>query len=134
MPRLAIRVSPAEVIDRYLILVVKANRFIDPVKRKQAEKERNKLARVRHRLPHGKPIIVLQTKLLECHQEIWDAENAIRQPTDDCEIGQLARKIMSLNQERNILKGQIDELLGEVPGDMKEYRQMAAPSYSGDKE
>lgn len=128
MSRMTIQVSPAEVIDRYLILKLKAERFTDPGKRAQAHRDAMELFTLRCDIVADKPALYdLEDQLWNVHKQIWDAEDRLRTYENgkmyNCGFIEQSRLIMHSNDERAAIKREIDLLLGAVPGDVKEYQQ-----------
>ena len=120
-------VAWGEVFDKLTILQIKAGKLQDAVKRANVQRERLAIENVVgeiSRFPAGLPALVQALK--DINTQLWDVEDAKR----DCErrqcfddsFVQLARKVYFGNDQRAVIKRQINELLGSALVEEKSYR------------
>jgi len=126
MPQLP--VAWGEVFDKLTILQIKAQKLQhDPARLANVNRERQEIERVvgdLSRFPAGLPALVQALK--DLNARIWDVEEGKR----DCErrqcfddsFVQLARQVYFNNDQRAVIKRQLNELLGSVLVEEKSHR------------
>lgn len=125
MPQLP--VAWGEVFDKLTILQIKAEKLQDAAKLANVNKERQEIEKVvgnQARFPAGLPALVQALK--DINAQLWDVEDGKR----DCErrqcfddsFVQLARKVYFGNDQRAVIKRQINELLGSALVEEKSYQ------------
>jgi hypothetical protein len=120
-------VSVGELIDKIVILEIKAARITDPAKASEVSKELKLLNEIDYGTPNGRQEIEsLKKELRQVNEALWDIEDRIR----DCEqrrdfdpdFAQLARVVYMTNDRR--LKRRINEVSGSAIREIKVH-----PSY-----
>lgn len=125
MPQLP--VAWGEVFDKLTILQIKADKLQDIAKRVNVNKELQAIEAVvgdMTRFPAGLPVLVQALKDINTH--LWGVEDAKRecerrQCFDDGFV-QLARKVYFGNDQRAVIKRQINALLGSALVEEKSYQ------------
>jgi hypothetical protein len=122
-------VSIGELIDKIVILEIKAARVTDPARLVEVTKELNLLNQIGYGTAETRhEIKSLKQELREVNETLWDIEDRIR----DCErrenfgpdFIQLARAVYITNDRRAALKRRINEVSGSAIREIK-----AHPSY-----
>jgi len=110
-------VAWGEVFDKLTILEIKFAAFSDPVKRANVARERSAIEAVigeRQRFPPGLEPLV--QALREINLALWDIEEGKRACERalqfDAHFVELARNVYLKNDQRALIKRQINELLG----------------------
>ncbi len=119
-------VSWGELIDKYTILAIKAERLNDPAKIRNVNAEMEALAPAREKAHGLADISTLEADLKAVNEVLWVIEDDIR----DCERAkdfgptfiELARAVYHRNDERAAFKRQINEKLGSRLVEEKSYR------------
>ena len=125
MPHLP--VAWGEVFDKLTILQIKAEKLQDAAKLANVNKERQEIEKVvgdLARFPAGLPALVQALK--DINAQLWDVEDGKR----DCErrqcfddsFVQLARQVYFGNDQRAVIKRQLNELLGSALVEEKSYK------------
>ena len=119
--------SPGELIDKITILQIKRQRFTDPAKLANVQRELEVLEQTRTRsLPPSTELKNLSASLKETNEKLWDVEDDIRLCDRAGDFGprfiELARAVYQHNDVRCALKRQINELLGSDLVEEKSYR------------
>ena len=120
-------VSWGELIDKYTILAIKAERIQDPAKLRNIQAEMVALDAAHqqaHRLNAG--VEPAEARLKAINEVLWDIEDHIR----DCERAkdfgprfiELARGVYFTNDERSSIKREINTLLGSGLVEEKSYQ------------
>jgi hypothetical protein len=121
-----IEVAPGEIIDKLTILEIKRERIGDEAKRRNVAHEWDVLTRdLDVAVKKTLQLDVLRAKLKEINLRLWVIEDDIR----DCERAkdfgakfvELARAVYITNDERALVKRQINELLGSSIMEEKSY-------------
>ncbi len=121
-----IEVAPGEIIDKLTILEIKRERIGDEAKRRNVAHEWDVLTRdLDVAVEKTLQLDVLRAKLKEINLRLWVIEDDIR----DCERAkdfgakfvELARAVYITNDERALVKRQINELLGSSIMEEKSY-------------
>ena len=121
-----IEVAPGEIIDKLTILEIKRERIGDEATRKNVAHEWDVLSRDLDAAVKKTPELdALRAKLKEINLKLWVIEDDIR----DCERAkdfgakfvELARAVYFTNDERALVKRQINELLGSAIMEEKSY-------------
>lgn len=128
-----ILVSVGEAVDRLTILRIKARRITDVDKRNRAVKQgqhvKNAIVQSIGEKEFGR-VVLQMIQLAGVNQELWDAEDAIREimggsSTCSHEASAVSMQIARLNDKRFQVKQEIDEELNDTDnGEVKEL-----PSY-----
>ena len=121
-----IEVAPGEIIDKLTILEIKRARIGDDTKRANVSHEWDVLTRDLDAAVKSTPELnALRAKLKVINEKLWVIEDDIR----DCERAKdfgekfiaLARAVYFTNDERALVKRQINELLGSSIMEEKSY-------------
>ena len=121
-----IEVAPGEIIDKLTILEIKRARIGDDTKRANVSHEWDVLTRDLDAAVKSTPELdALRAKLKAINEKLWVIEDDIR----DCERAkdfggkfvELARAVYFTNDERAVVKRQINELLGSSIMEEKSY-------------
>lgn len=119
-------VSWGELIDKYTILAIKAERLNDAAKIQNVRTEMAALAPARQKAYDIADISSLEAELKTVNETLWVIEDDIR----DCERAkdfgptfiELARAVYHRNDERAAFKRQINDRLGSRLVEEKSYR------------
>lgn len=119
-------VSWGELIDKYTILAIKAERLNDAAKIQNVRTEMEALAPARQKAYDIADISSLEAELKTVNETLWVIEDDIR----DCERAkdfgptfiELARAVYHRNDERAAFKRQINDRLGSRLVEEKSYR------------
>jgi hypothetical protein len=123
-----VEISPGELIDKITILGIKSERIIDSHKLKNVRAELALLqASCESAIPSSNGLNELTSQLKAVNERLWEIEDDIR----DCERNQqfdevfieLARSVFKNNDQRALIKRQINELLGSRLIEEKSYRE-----------
>lgn len=129
VPRIAgipVPVSPGELIDKITILEIKVRRFRDEAKLRNVRHELDVLASARdHAVPESGELTRLTSELRSVNEALWEIEDAIRDCERQSDFGprfiELARSVYHQNDDRCVLKRQINELVGSEIMEEKGY-------------
>jgi hypothetical protein len=125
--QIRVPVSVGELVDKHVILEIKAERIGDAEKRANVVHERDLLrATVAREVPGSARLDELTGELKKVNERLWEIEDEIR----DCErakdFGQrfveLARAVYVTNDRRAALKKDINLLVGSDIVEEKSYR------------
>lgn len=125
--QIKVPVSVGELIDKLVILEIKAERIGDAEKRANVVHERDLLrATVSREVPSSKELDRLTATLKEVNEALWEIEDDIR----DCERAkdfgarfvELARSVYVTNDKRAALKKDINLLVGSDIVEEKSYK------------
>jgi hypothetical protein len=122
MTHCLIPVSIGELYDKYSILEIKYERI----------KDLTKLEFVKREMDYLKPFIdeyrleeTYTTQLKSINEKIWDSEDMIRVKESlqefDQEFITIARSVYKTNDERNVVKNQINNIFKSDIKDIKSY-------------
>ncbi len=120
-------VSWGELVDKYTILEIKAERLQDPTKLANVRTEIAALLPLRDQALHARPdLLPLEAELKAVNETLWVVEDEIR----DCERRQefgprfveLARTIYRQNDQRARVKREINRRLGSGLTEEKSYQ------------
>ena len=123
MTHCLIPVSVGELYDKYSILEIKYERI----------KDLTKLEFVKREMDYLKPFIdeyrleehTYTTQLKSINEKLWDIEDRIRLKESlqefDQEFISIARSVYKTNDERNVVKNQINEIFKSDIKDIKSY-------------
>jgi dsDNA-specific endonuclease/ATPase MutS2 len=123
---ISIPVSAGELIDKIMILEIKAERFSDAEKLRRVRHELDMLRTVRDAaLPPSPALDDLTEGLRVVNRELWRIEDAIRLCEQRQDFGpkfvELARSVYRNNDRRSELKRRISELAGSSIVEEKAY-------------
>jgi hypothetical protein len=119
-------VSVGELIDKIVILEIKAARISEPAKLTEVSKELNLLNQIEYgTVECRQEIKLLKDDLRRINETLWDIEDHIR----DCErrrdfgpdFIQLARAVYITNDRRAVLKREINEVSGSAIKEIKAH-------------
>ena len=124
------QISCGELIDKITILKIKAQHITDPEKLKNVCTELEILQNTCNVCINDYEAIAgLQEKLQEINQALWDIEDAIRvkerKKEFDDEFIQIARSVYITNDQRCMIKKEIDKVLGSRLTEEKSYEEFA---------
>ena len=119
-------ISAGELIDKITILQIKEQNINDPEKLKNVRTELESLTNTKDKLiPPSDEVNELEVALLEINKKLWDIEDDIRDKENnknfDQEFVQLARDVYVTNDQRSIVKKQINMLTGSRLVEEKSY-------------
>jgi hypothetical protein len=119
-------VSIGELLDKITILRIKSERFTDPEKVKNVNKELALLEDIREKsVKSSAEISALVDDLKSVNEQLWDIEDHIRKCEKKQDFGQgfieLARSVYVCNDRRGALKRQINQGLGSELIEEKDY-------------
>lgn len=120
-------VSWGELLDKYTILVIKAERLAEPAQVANVRRELEALLPLRSRAMEGGPGIArCEAELQEVNAALWEVEDAIRDCEREQDFGprfiELARSVYRHNDRRARIKREINQLLGSSLVEEKSYR------------
>lgn len=120
-------VSWGELIDKYTILAIKAERLADPAKRENVLREKTALDPARNQAFAMAPDLdVLEGRLKTVNEALWVIEDEIRDCEREKDFGprfiELARSVYMRNDLRAALKREINERLGSRLVEEKSYQ------------
>jgi hypothetical protein len=119
--------SPGELIDKITILQIKCERFADPSKLANVQRELDVLSETSRRsLVESTDLSNLSAQLKKTNEALWDVEDDIRLCDKAGDFGarfiELARSVYRHNDVRCALKREINQLLGSELIEEKGYR------------
>lgn len=134
MNDIRVPVSFGELIDKLTILEIKLERFADPGKRANVEREYQALCATWEQVPQSRlDIAGLRAALKAVNGRLWQIEDSVREHEARKDFGpayiELARSVYLNNDERARLKRQINLALGSALVEEKsydDYRQESA--------
>lgn len=119
-------VSWGELIDKYTILAIKAERLNDAAKIQNVRTEMEALAPARQKAYAIADISSLEAELKTVNETLWAIEDDIRDCERTKDFGptfiELARAVYHRNDERAAFKRQINDRLGSRLVEEKSYR------------
>lgn len=124
-----IEVSNGEIIDKYTILEIKLNEIKDPEKLVNVQKEYDTLktsVNFIYNETHAQDVLAeLHQDLLNINKTLWNIEDQIREHERmdmfNSDFIELARSVYYTNDERSVVKKQINELTGSALVEEKSY-------------
>ncbi len=124
---ITVEIAPGELLDKLVILEIKAERIRDPAKLRNVHVERAALTAVRARcVPDWPELHPLIAELKTVNEAIWEAEDELRLRERARDFGpsfiELARSVYRNNDRRAALKRTINERLGSALIEEKGYR------------
>ena len=118
-------VSWGELIDKITILEIKRVRLSMPKAIANTERELAALTPVLAGLDAPAGLFALKTALSEVNERLWEIEDAIRAMEAGGDFGPafvaLARSVYRQNDERGRIKREINQLVGSVWTEEKQY-------------
>lgn len=119
-------VSVGELIDKIVILEIKAARMTDTSKLAEIVKELNLLNQIDYgAAEYRQEIQALKEELRQINAALWDIEDRIRNCERDKDFGprfvQLARAVYQTNDRRSALKRRINEVSGSAIVEIKAH-------------
>ncbi len=122
-------VSVGELIDKIVILEIKAAKISEPAKLAEVSKELNLLNEIEYGTSECRQDIkALKDELRQINEKLWHIEDRIRDCERQRDFGpdfvQLARAVYITNDRRAALKRRINEVSGSVIREIK-----ALPTY-----
>jgi hypothetical protein len=128
--KISAEISCGELIDKITILKIKAERITDPEKLKNVHTELEALQKTCDEfIGKNDEVEQLQQTLQEINQALWDIEDAIRvkerKKEFDDEFIQIARSVYVTNDQRCMIKKEIDKVLGSRITEEKSYEEFA---------
>jgi len=123
--KIAIEISPGELVDRTTILRLKHERIVDAPKRELVRVELAKHEQLVETLAWGEALQALVDRLFTINARLWDIEEDIRACERAQDFGarfiELARAVYLTNDERAATKREIDRHLGSAISEVKSY-------------
>ena len=124
--KIAIEVSPGELIDKLTILEIKSKRIEDPAKLRNVRHELGLYQAVRSsRMPASEELKNLEASLQSINEALWDIEDEIRACEARQDFGakfvKLARSVYRENDRRAEIKRAINALLDSEIMEEKSY-------------
>jgi hypothetical protein len=128
MTAILIPVSVGELLDKIIILEIKAERLHDPAQLANVQRELVALKRIERTLGPAHDLAPTITGLKAVNRQLWDIEDQIRECEARRDFGkrfvELARSIYRLNDERARLKKAINVTSGSALVEEKSYKGM----------
>lgn len=122
--RIKIDVSLGELVDKITILKIKKSKIADDDKLINIEKELNSLTLSLNQLKLD-GLQSLEGKLLETNTMLWEIEDSIREKEREKDFGEefinLARAVYKTNDQRFLLKSEINQLFDSELKEVKSY-------------
>lgn len=126
---IAVTIGPGEFIDRLTILRLKAERLPDTGLRMAVARRLAGFEKQRRDLPEQPDLAHLETSLSAINRQLWDDEDTVRHLADRGDFGTafvtVSRRIRDLNDQRAMLKTEIDRSFGFESTEAKSYRDRA---------
>jgi enoyl reductase-like protein len=123
--KIYIKVSIGELLDRLSILHIKRIMISDLEKVNFAKKEASSIKNIAKTYLENSEIEKLYDLLIITNKNLWDVENVLRDMESkkifDEEFITKARSVYMLNDRRNDLKNQINNILNCETSEVKEY-------------
>ena len=120
-----IPVSVGELIDKLSILHVKQLKIVNEDKLSFINKEFELIYNMSSRYLDDERILNLYRQLIDVNLELWDVEDELRTiettKNFDTHFIELARKVYYTNDDRFLLKNQINELTDSEVREQKDY-------------
>jgi len=119
-------VSIGELIDKIVILEIKAARIADPCKLMEVSKELKLLNQIEYGTAESRQEInALKSELRQINEALWDIEDRIRDCERDQDFGPrfvaLARAVYQTNDRRAAAKRRINEVSGSAIREIKAH-------------
>ena len=118
-----VSVSIGELWDKYTILLIKKNKFQDPIKLKYVNREIEYLNENMNKFSYENNILFLELKNI--NEKLWDIEDQIRikeiNNSFDQEFIDLARKVYHVNDDRAEIKKKINIEFNSAIHEVKDY-------------
>lgn len=122
---ISIPVSYGELFDKLSILSIKKEKITDLSKLDYINSEYNILLEMCHENLLNDNVYKLYAKLLLINSNLWDVEDLLRKYERDQDFGSEfilnARQVYKLNDQRYLIKNEINMLLNSQVREMKEY-------------
>lgn len=124
--RIVVEVSPGELLDKLTILEIKEDRITDPAKLENVQREKATLEQSASQyIGSSAAIDEKKSALKAVNERLWDIEDEIREHERKRDFGgrfvELARSVYIENDQRAVLKRQINEHLGSDIAEEKSY-------------
>lgn len=123
--KIMIEISPGELVDRTTILRLKSVHITDPQKWEIVRAELARHEDLVAALPPAVTLGPLVDRLFAVNARLWEIEENIRVCERALDFGsqfiKLARDVYRTNDERSVLKREIDQLLGSAISEIKSY-------------
>jgi hypothetical protein len=118
-------VSVGELIDKLSILYVKQSRIVNEDKLSFINKEFELIYNMSSIYLDNEKILNLYRQLIDVNLKLWDIEDELRVIENtknfDTHFIELARKVYYINDDRFLLKNQINELTDSEVREQKDY-------------
>lgn len=114
-------ISVGDFIDRYTIAQIKAERIGHDFLRRDLEERYKPVFNDLIETSNSSSVMEIHNNLFEINSKLWDVEDKIRSATEDFELADLSKSIISLNDARAFHKKALDEVFGTIC-DQKMYR------------
>jgi tetratricopeptide (TPR) repeat protein len=119
-------ISIGELIDKIVILEIKAARMTDPAKLSEVSKELSLLKQIDYgAAEHRQEIKAVQEELRRVNEKLWDIEDRLRECERGSKFGgefvELARAVYITNDQRATLKRRINEISGSALKEIKAH-------------
>ena len=121
-----VEIAVGELIDKITILEIKQARITDSAKMRNVQTELKSLTMARDAaVPDSQELRELTNQLKRINESLWEIEDKIRRCEQQQDFGphfiELARSVYRSNDQRALLKRQINQLLGSQWSEEKEY-------------
>lgn len=121
-----VEIAVGELIDKITILEIKQARITDSAKMRNVQTELKSLTMACDAaVPDSQELRELTNQLKRINESLWDIEDKIRRCEQQQDFGphfiELARSVYRSNDQRALLKRQINQLLGSQWSEEKEY-------------
>jgi hypothetical protein len=129
LPAPCVPVSWGELLDKISILEIKRQRIAEPAARQNVTREREALRQAGEKALTDPAVAVLFAALREVNERLWEIEESIRREEARERFGpefiRLARSVYRSNDQRAVLKHDINLLLGSELIEEKSYSNHA---------
>ena len=124
--RIAVEISPGELLDKLTILEIKEERIDDQTKLENVIREKSTLkTAASHHIGPSRQLEELKIELKAINEQLWGIEDEIRKREHVRDFGpsfvELARSVYLKNDRRADLKKRINNMLGSDIAEEKSY-------------
>ncbi len=126
----SVPISIGELVDKITILEIKCMRISDAQKKSWAQQELNALEHVLSSASAQSRLKItpLRKQLLQVNSSLWDVEDELREDERKgifaAEFISRARSVYTLNDQRFMLKHEINKLTGSTIVEVKSYQHI----------
>jgi len=124
-------ISAGELVDKIVILEIKKDRIVDPVRKLNVTNELTMLLETREKnFSRDNDFLIklnkLEVSLKRVNEELWDLEDRIREYDEKKDFGkgfiETSRSIYATNDKRGLIKKKINMISGSAIFEEKSYK------------